>query len=75
MHLKSKYTLFQCISLGKTVNAPLPDQDENGKDKEDEEGDKLGAQGYQDPKNIVNVIPRSLPCARSCLSSQPYSGP
>jgi hypothetical protein len=56
MHLKSKHTLFQCISLRNSLNAPLPDQDENRKDKQDAEGDKLGVQGYQDPKNIVNVI-------------------
>jgi hypothetical protein len=59
---------------------PLPDQDSKGKEKEDDEGDKSGAQGFQDPKNIVNVIftsdsgfPTKL-CMRSCLSSQPYSG-
>jgi hypothetical protein len=56
MHPKSKHTLFQCISLRKSLNAPLPDQDEKGKDKEYEEEDKLGGQGYQDPKNIINII-------------------
>jgi hypothetical protein len=56
MHPKSKHTLFHCISLHKSLNAPLPDQDNKGKDKDDEEGDKTGAQGYQDPKNVVNVI-------------------
>jgi hypothetical protein len=48
MHLKSKHTLFQCISL--------PDQDEKGNDKEHEEGDTSRGQGYQDPKSVINVI-------------------
>jgi hypothetical protein len=56
MHPKSKHTLFQCISLRKSLNTPLPDYDEKGKDKEDEEGDKSGAQGFQHPANIVNII-------------------
>jgi hypothetical protein len=56
MHPKSKHALFQCISLRRSLNAPLRDQDDKGKDKNDEEGDKSGAQGYQDPKNVVNVI-------------------
>jgi hypothetical protein len=56
MHPKSKHTLFQCISLYKSLNAPLPDQDKKGKDKDDEEGDKSRAQGYEDPKNVVNMI-------------------
>jgi hypothetical protein len=50
MHPKSKHTLFQCISLRKSLNAPLSDQDEKGKDKDEEEGDK------SEPRNIK--IPR-----------------
>jgi hypothetical protein len=83
MHLKSKHTLFQCISLHKSLNAPLPDQDDKGKDEE--EGDKSGAQGYQDRKNVINVIfgcdggfptkRRSLFYMRSYLSSLPYNSP
>jgi hypothetical protein len=56
MHPKSKHTLCQCMSLHKSLNAPLPDQDEKGKDKEDKEGDKSREQGYQYPGNIVNII-------------------
>jgi hypothetical protein len=56
MHLKSKHTLFQCIILCKSLNAALPDHNEKGKDKDNDEGDKLGAQQYQDPKNVINVI-------------------
>jgi hypothetical protein len=56
MYPKSKHTLFQCISLRKSLNALLPNQDEKGKDKDDKERDKSGAQGYQDPKNVVNAI-------------------
>jgi hypothetical protein len=40
MHPNSKHTLFKCINLHKPLNAPLPDQDEKKKDKEDEKRDK-----------------------------------
>jgi hypothetical protein len=43
MHPKSKHTLFECISLHKSLNVPLPDQDGKKKDKEDDEGDKSEA--------------------------------
>jgi hypothetical protein len=56
MHPKSKYTLFYCINLRKSLNTPLLDQDDKGNDKDEEEGDKSGTQGYQDPKNVVNVM-------------------
>jgi hypothetical protein len=87
MHPKSKHTLFECISLRKSLNAPLPDQVGKNKDKEDDEGDKSKAHGYQHPANIVNVIfggdsgfftkskRRTSLCARSWRSSWPYSDP
>jgi hypothetical protein len=56
MHPKSKHTLFKCISLRKSLNKPLPNQDEKKKDKEDDKGDKSEAQGYQHLANIINVI-------------------
>jgi hypothetical protein len=56
MHLKSKHTLFMCINLRKFLNLPLPNQDAKRKDKENDEGDKLEAQGFQHPANVVNVI-------------------
>jgi hypothetical protein len=48
--------MFECISLRKSLNAALPDQDGKKKDKEDDEGDKSEAQGYQHPANVINVI-------------------
>jgi hypothetical protein len=57
MHPKSRHTLFECISLRKTQNAPPLPQTGKRKDQEDDdEGDKSGAQDFQDPKNVVNVI-------------------
>jgi hypothetical protein len=49
--------LFECVSLGKSPNAPPLPQDRKRKDyDDDDEGDKLGDQDFQDPKNVVNVI-------------------
>jgi hypothetical protein len=57
MHPKAQHTLFECVSLLKSLNAPLLSQDRKRKDQEDDdEGDKSGAQDFQDPKNIINVI-------------------
>jgi hypothetical protein len=57
MHLKSQHTLFECVSLRKSLNAPLLPQAGKQKDQEDDDkGDKSGAQDFQDVKNIVNVI-------------------
>jgi hypothetical protein len=57
MHPKSRHILFECVSLCKSLNTPPLPQDGKRKDQEDDdEGDKLGAQGFQDPKNIINVI-------------------
>ncbi|RLM80170.1 retrotransposon protein, putative, Ty3-gypsy sub-class [Panicum miliaceum] len=57
MHPKSQHTLFECVSLRKSLNAPLLPQDEKRKDQgDDEEGEKSGAQDVQDSKNVINVI-------------------
>jgi hypothetical protein len=57
MHPKLQHTLFECVSLHKSLNAPLLPQDEKRKDQgDDDEGDKSGAQDFQDPKNVTNVI-------------------
>jgi hypothetical protein len=57
MHPKSQHTLFECVSLRKSLNAPLLPQDEKRKDQgDDNEGDKLGSQDFQDPKNVIKVI-------------------
>jgi hypothetical protein len=57
IHPKSRHTLFECITIRKSLNAPPLPQAGKRKDKEDNEGgDKSGAQDFQDPKNVVNVI-------------------
>jgi hypothetical protein len=57
IHSKSWHTLFECITIRKSLNAPPLPQVGKRKDKEDEEGgDKSGAQDFQDPKNVVNII-------------------
>jgi hypothetical protein len=57
IHPKSLHTLFKCITIRKSLNAPPLPQAEKRKDQEDdEEGDKSEAQDFQDPKNVVNVI-------------------
>jgi hypothetical protein len=57
MHPKSRHTLFECISLRKSLNAPPFPQAEKQKDQDDDdEGDKSGAQDFQDLKNVVNII-------------------
>jgi hypothetical protein len=57
MHRKSRHTLFECVSLRKSLNAPPLPQDGKQKDQEDDDdGDKSRAQDFQDPKNVVNVI-------------------
>jgi hypothetical protein len=49
--------LFECITIRKSLNAPPLPQAGKRKDQEDDkEGDKSGAQDFQDLKNIVNVI-------------------
>jgi hypothetical protein len=49
--------LFERIIIRKSLNAPPLPQEEKRKDKEDdEEGDKSGAQDFQDPKNVINII-------------------
>jgi hypothetical protein len=57
IHPKSRHTLFECVTIRKSLNAPPLPQAGKRKDKEDEEGgDKSGAQDFQDPKNVINVI-------------------
>jgi hypothetical protein len=49
--------LFEYVNLRKSLNAPLLPQDKKRKDQgDDDEGDKSGAQHFQDLKNVVNVI-------------------
>jgi hypothetical protein len=57
IHPKSQHTLFECITIHKPLNAPPLPQGGKRKDQEDDEGgNKSGAQDFQDPKNIVNII-------------------
>jgi hypothetical protein len=57
IHPKSRHTLFECVTVCKSLNAPPLPQGGKRKDQEDDEGgDKSGAQDFQDPKNIINVI-------------------
>ncbi|RLM58106.1 retrotransposon protein, putative, Ty3-gypsy sub-class [Panicum miliaceum] len=56
VHPKSRHTLFECVIIRKSFNAPPLPQAGKRKDKEDdEEGDKSGAQDFPDPKNVVNT--------------------
>jgi hypothetical protein len=60
MQSKSKHSLFECVSLRKSLNAPLPDQEGKRKDQEDDyERENLGGQRFLRPKehccNILGV--------------------
>jgi hypothetical protein len=56
-HPKSRHTLFACVTIRKSLNAPpLPQAGKRKDQEDDEEGDKSGAQDFQDPKNVVNII-------------------
>jgi hypothetical protein len=47
IHPKSRHTLFECVTIRKSLNAPPLPQEGKKKDQEDdEEGDKLGAQDF-----------------------------
>jgi hypothetical protein len=55
--LKSRHTLFECVTIRKSLNAPPLPQAGKRKDKEDDKGgDKSGAQDFQDPNNVINII-------------------
>jgi hypothetical protein len=57
MHSKSQHTLFECVILRKSLNAQLLPQDGKRKDQGDNnEGDKLGAQYFQELNKVINII-------------------
>jgi hypothetical protein len=57
IHPKSRHTLFECVTIRKSFNAPpLPQAGKRKDQEDDEEGDMLGAHAFQDLKNIINVI-------------------
>jgi hypothetical protein len=48
--------LFECVTIRKSLNAPpLPQAGKRKDQEDDEEGDKSGAQDFQDPKNVINI--------------------
>jgi hypothetical protein len=54
---KSWHTLFECVIIHKSLNAPPIPQAEKRKEKEDDEGgDTSGSPDFQDPKNVINII-------------------
>jgi hypothetical protein len=80
MHPKAQHMLFECVSLCKSLNASLHPQDGKRRDQEDdEEGNKSGAQDFQNLKNVVNIIfcgDGGFPCTqklalREILSVEP----
>jgi hypothetical protein len=57
MHPKLRHTLFECVSLHKSLNAPpLPQAGKQKDQEDDDEGEKSGAQDFWDLKNIINII-------------------
>jgi hypothetical protein len=57
IHPKSQHTLFECVTVRKSLNAPpIPQAGKQKSKEDDEEGDKPGAEDFQDPKNVVNII-------------------
>jgi hypothetical protein len=84
IHPKSRHTLFECVTICKSLNAPpLPQAGKRKDQEEDEESDKLGAQDFQDPKNVINVIfggdsgfpsKRAQPCMKYSLWSRTRQG-
>jgi hypothetical protein len=57
IHPKSQHTIFECVTIRKSLNAPpLPQAGKRKNKEDDEEGNKLGAQDFHDPKNVINVI-------------------
>ena len=48
--------MFDCAILRKSLNAPMPEGAAKKPNKEDEDDDKHGPEGFQQPTNVVNVI-------------------
>ena len=48
--------MFGCTIIRKSFQSPLPDVPKKKPNKEDEDDDKNDPDGFQKPKNVVNVI-------------------
>jgi hypothetical protein len=57
LHPRSKNTILECINLRKSLQKHSLEEDKKKKGKQDEEdNDKDGQVGFQQPANTVNVI-------------------
>ena len=59
LHPKGRHTILECINLCKSLQECYLEEGKKKKDKQDdEEGDKDGTMGFQQPANRVNMIYR-----------------
>ena len=59
LHPNGRHTFLECINLHKSLQEHQLEEDKKKKDKQDdEEGDKDGTMGFQQPANRVNMIYR-----------------
>jgi len=56
IHPNSNHSMFDCVTLRKSLNAPIPEDIKKGRDKKDDKEDNEGPQRFQQPANMVNVI-------------------
>ena len=57
LHPKGKHTIIECINLRKSLQQRQLEEDKKKKDKQDDEdGNKDGTMGFQQPTNWVNMI-------------------
>src|SRR6185369_3546562 len=56
IHPKSNHSMFECTLIRKSLNAPLLEAPKKKPNKEDKDDDKKDPDGFQQPKNVVNVI-------------------
>ena len=57
LQLKGKHTILECINLRKSLQQRQLEEDKKKKYKQDDEdGDKDGTMGFQQPANRVNMI-------------------
>ena len=57
LHPKGKHTILECINLRKSPQQHQLEEGKKKKDKQDDEdGDKDGIMGFQQPANRVNMI-------------------
>ena len=57
LHPKGKNTILECVNLRKSLQQCQLEEDKKKKDKQDDEdGNKDGTMGFQQPTNRVNMI-------------------